>query len=161
MNRAERRRRKSIKGGAIIGPITPEGKRALESGNPTFGGRRLTPLQWLLAEIIDRTGGNISQDHCTNLMQQVVAHFGSIDAALAAVRAGDVGFQPTADLSIDKLAADLGQSVDETFDAMKELEKHGFAQDDGEGRYWLTMPGEDLRKRMKKPFGVLRYTRNH
>jgi hypothetical protein len=160
MNRHQRRRRKATKGDAIIQGITPEGKRALESGKPMIGNRPMTSCEWLMSEIVARTQ-SITVDHLTGLLNQTIVAFGGIDPALAAIRSGKVEFEPVADPTVEMFAANLGQTVEETMVAMRGLEKRGFLYDDGEGRCWLTLPGEDPIKRMEDPIGMFRYSRTH
>jgi hypothetical protein len=67
--------------------LTRRGRRALQAG---LDG--LSAEDHLVVELIACTG-NISEDHLTELVDQMLAHYGSTDQALLAIKTGCVRVQ--------------------------------------------------------------------
>jgi hypothetical protein len=70
-----------------IANITKSGRRALRNDT------QMTPLQRLFLEIVARTG-NITEEHMFELADEMVRTMGSVDAALLALKSGQIEFEP-------------------------------------------------------------------
>jgi hypothetical protein len=69
-----------------IARISASGRRALKNDT------NMPPVARLFLEIVARTG-DITEKHMVDLADEMVGHYGSIDAAITALKMGECGFE--------------------------------------------------------------------